>query len=340
MRKAYRVIRHASPGFIWKPIRRAVHDIAMEAGYRRDAEPSPCDLRGLIDDPLEALERANGTTALVEIPMARCRTLHALAFPAHPESDNPYILTARWMQATSQDDQPPEESPLSAYFEAVQPLSAAQFFGIRSDRLSSLTPIAAEWPWTGPSGRPVQLRRHNTVAKEARVNGWDLAAGHGWQHVGPVTEEKLRLELERTANLVRSIGRSGYRAEQSGLRRGLDQIRGLLLVNERGEWRFVVDGGEHRVAVLAALGHATFPGVVRPDGVYYRSGVEEWPGVAAGDVGTKEATRLFDRVFAGEPPGFVETAWSPVAACLRQALRDHGAREPDTVAGPADSETQ
>lgn len=336
MSRAYRAVKRISPGFLWRPIRRAIHDIAMEAGYRRDAEGPPCDLRGLITDPMVAIRRANGATALVEIPLAKCRTLHALAFPAHPESDNPYILTARWMRTTPPDELLPERSPLAAYFEAVQPRSAAELFDVRSNCLSGLAPIAAEWPWHGVSGRLVSRRRFGTMADEALVNGFDLTWRHGWQHAGPVSQDKLRLELRRTAKLVLSIGQKGYQADVPGLSKGLDQIRGLLLVNEEGKWRYLPDGGEHRVAVLAALGHVAFPGVVRPDAVYYRAHADRWPGVVAGDLHAEAARQLFDRVFSGRQPGSVESTWQPVAKRLRQALGKRPAPAPLDASSPVD----
>ncbi len=321
MSKIYRVVKRLSPGFIWRPIRRAIHNIAIEAGYRRDAEGPPCDLRGLIDDPFEALRRANGHTALVELPVAKCRTLHALAFPAGLDSDNPYILTARWLRATPRGQARPELSPLAAYFEAVQPTSAAELFGVASEPLSRLEPIGAEFPWQGASGPTATLRRFNTAKTESRANGFDLDGRHGWTCFGPVAQGKRTLELARTVALVDSIEERGYCGDPPSPTNGsgVPPIGGLVLVNEQGDWRYLIDGGQHRVAVLAALGYTEFPGVVRPGAVYHRSRAERWPGVVAGDLDAETARHLFDRVFAGRQPSFVEP-WGPVAERFRQAL--------------------
>ncbi|ANB02214.1 hypothetical protein ECTOBSL9_1552 [Ectothiorhodospira sp. BSL-9] len=296
----------------------------MEAGYRRDAEGPPCDLRGLIDDPFEALRRANGHTALVEIPLAKCRTLHALAFPAAQESDNPYILTARWIRATPSAQALADRSPLAAYFEAVQPTSAADLFGVASEPLSRLEPMGAEFPWQGRGGRMVKLRRLNTAKMHALAKGFALDGLHGWHHYGPVAEEKFTLEFTRTATLVDSIEDRGYQVTVAAhpSRLGETPIRGAVLVNEQGGWRYAVDDGQHRVSVLAALGFTSFSGVVRPQAVYHRSSVEQWPGVIAGDLDAEAARQLFDRVFAGQQPGFVKSTWGPVAERFRQALSD------------------
>ena len=313
MSRLYRAVKRVSPGFVWRPLRRALHDFATEAGYHR--ERFPCDFRGLVDDPFEALERANGHRSMLEIPLDKCLTLHSMAYPVTKGSDSPYLLTARWILKHTPQNTDYLASPLAVYLRTVAPHSAADLLGIKNKNLQQLDPIEAELPWQGHSGRAVRYRRSLRASSEAKAAGFHLDLEQGWHNFGPSDDSKIEMECSRTHKLLVSVTSQGYWVDFSK-----PLVQGLVLVNQEKEWRFFIDGGNHRVAVLAALDFPTVPAIVRPDAIYWRSDAHQWPGVIAGDMDEADAINLFDRIFSGRQPGDLDSAWKPQAERFKREL--------------------
>ena len=67
---------------------------------------------------------------------------------------------------------------------------------------------------------------------------------------GPSTDEFIEAEHHRTIRLYQQIRHNGY----TPWRYGCTFISGTFLVDRAGETRFIVMGGNHRLAALAALG--------------------------------------------------------------------------------------
>lgn len=68
---------------------------------------------------------------------------------------------------------------------------------------------------------------------------------------GPVSDLELATETERTDRIKHSIEKFGFldHANQPG-----GQISGQLFLHDNGDYRIVIQGGNHRTAVLAHLG--------------------------------------------------------------------------------------
>ena len=75
-----------------------------------------------------------------------------------------------------------------------------------------------------------------------------LAQSHGHQHHGPVSREKLELEASHLDRLLTSF-------QKHGLRETNDLPAGHFITDGDGEWAFYVKDGQHRIAVMAHLGH-------------------------------------------------------------------------------------
>jgi len=67
------------------------------------------------------------------------------------------------------------------------------------------------------------------------------------------------------------------------------------------EWRAFGVGGDHRRAVLAALGWSHAP-IQFTDMVLRREDVKSWPNVQNGLFSSAQALRVFDRIFEGHQP--------------------------------------
>lgn len=120
-----------------------------------------------------------------------------------------------------------------------------------------------------------------------------LGPEHGVSFYGPVSNDKLRLELGRLQGLVAAIRRDGYRPDLFG------DIVGYFMFDECGDFRFFVRGGKHRAAVLAWLGHESVPVAFKPD---WPRAVElvaarDWPLVMDGSLSVEAARRVFKQYF-------------------------------------------
>jgi hypothetical protein len=297
--------RRCLPSPAKRRLRAAGDRVAASLGYVPPGQPGVVDFRGLEVEPLDALHRVEPEQpVLVDVPLDRCRSLGCMAFPALPDGDNPYILTAREYLAGRVQSY--EGSPLEAYFATVRPASGADLVELPqggSSILSRMDPILVDLPWLRAPGPEVRDSRFQDMARDACEAGHDLTGEDGWNHVGPVSRRKGEMEFARLVALVESIAAHGYLDLPDNM-----AVMGLLLV---GEDRSVLQvwGGQHRAAALAALNHPSIPLKLLRRWVHRRASVADWPGVASGAFSKAEALHVFDRVLAGRLPHFAAARW-------------------------------
>jgi hypothetical protein len=119
-----------------------------------------------------------------------------------------------------------------------------------------------------------------------------LGPDHGISLFGPCTDEKVALEEARLKQIVASITARGYLPDRFG------DITGYFLMRQ-DEFRFVVRGGKHRSAALAALGWTHLPVRLKPgwEPVVSLETLGEWPLVRSGAIPAPQARRVFERYF-------------------------------------------
>lgn len=121
-----------------------------------------------------------------------------------------------------------------------------------------------------------------------------LGPEHGRSYFGPVSRQKLELEINRLQSTRSSVLSKGYQPNRHG------DISGYF-IRRKNEFRFLVRGGKHRAAVLTHLEEATIPVRMKPgwprmiDNHY----VDEWPAVQSRTVDKQLALDIFDRFFDG-----------------------------------------
>jgi hypothetical protein len=192
-------------------------------------------------------------------------------------------------------------SPLEEYYRRFQPVTAAEAIGLSPERAPGLAdrPNAAYvMPWSDSDPLERLKKVQKWAIKEARQYGVNLDHHHGYSAFGPVSLEKGELEIMRLRNLCQSMLRSGYLRDDSAN----GDVGGRLLVGQDDEiWCINIDGGQHRVAVAAALGMTRIP--MRISLVPIKSEeVESWQQVRNGVFTTDGALELFDRIMDGRPP--------------------------------------
>lgn len=192
---------------------------------------------------------------------------------------------------------------LEGFYRDWQPRSAAEFFGLDSSEaveLAALPTWLSPWPWDPLTLEQKRVQRRRAEGREnARVLGRALGVEAGWKFCGPVSEPKLHVEVERLARLVESIRVHGVLRHD-----GTDgDIRALVLVHPDGRWRWQVLVGQHRYAVISALGEPRIP--IRVEQFVRRQDVMLWPGVASGLYTPSAALKVFDHCFI-EDDRFIE----------------------------------
>lgn len=281
-------------------VRRALDRLSRRMG--RSQEPRDC--RHLDLGPLVALYRYGARGVIANVPLARCRTFGALAIPPTSQAGHPYVLTAQMHLAGGDADY--AASPLKAYYEAVQPRTAAEFLGLPNDAtetLGRMEAIEADLPWAGTSGPHVRAQRARFMERDSAAFGQSMGLEYGWSFVGPVSAEKGGLEIDRTVAIVDAIAREGYQAAVPA-----DHGWGYLL-RDGSDYTCLIWGGQHRVSALAALGYDNMPLLLCPQRIAERRHAGRWPAVRAGLVTKDQALQVFDRVMAGRLPRQLEARW-------------------------------
>jgi hypothetical protein len=287
-------------------LRGAMRRVASRLGYGR---PGPLDMRGVVSDPIEALRQADGRRpVLLDVPLARCRSLGVVAFPPTITSGHPYVLTAREYLAGNLHGY--GGSPLQAYYEHVQPRTAAELLDVpdasHTSSLRHVDALHADFPWLTSPGPHVKAGRFKSMEADAREAGVELRGEDGWNPIGPISPAKARWEIDRTIRVVESIKRDGYWEVPLN-----KHIAGYLLwAGDR--YAVMIWGGEHRVDALAALGYDHVPLLFAPHRVAYRNAVRDWPGVASGAFTLEQALHIFDRVIDGRQPNGIAAVWPTV----------------------------
>ncbi len=95
------------------------------------------------------------------------------------------------------------------------------------------------------------------VSQVETVGTISLDCTHGTQHRGPISDRKLELETELLASLHSKLRTEGFTPPDG------DGLRGYFLVSDRS-YAFRLVGGQHRAAVLAALGFPALPLTFEP----------------------------------------------------------------------------
>ncbi len=203
-----------------------------------------------------------------------------------PNSWHPFVATVA--QLLENPDLDYEDSTLHSLYSMWQPLTTAEAQFPRGD---SPHPVLARIP-AHALFEPWQLRPppcDNPLNPQCRPSGAPLH--------GPVDPQEGLKEFGRLQTMIGSIERYGYNPDE--FPRGL--IAGVLLEHE-GRQRFLVTHGQHRTAVLTAMGCDEIEVGIRGDGasVVDSSEAQKWPHVVSGVIPAGAAVAQLARYFPSE----------------------------------------
>ncbi len=184
---------------IKKLLFRGLDPLADRAGYERKGRRKPVDFRGILDDPLDAYDRANGWPVSLNVHGEDCRGLETLAYPITKNSYHPMILTGlNYISGRCTDYL---NSPLYDYYEKYQPRNGAQIIGLSEGDCSSIlskSPRTPLIPWGQVLSPQKAFKLRSTHVKtEAHQFGFKLFGTDGESFYGPVSSGKGELEFFR-----------------------------------------------------------------------------------------------------------------------------------------------
>lgn len=253
----------------------------------------PLDMRRE-NDP-RALNYHQGQSILVEGEVDHGRGLGS--FPLSADGPHPFVCAVR---AGLSSEHPLEaiQQSLDSYYATVQPKNAAERLGLSSEdcpQLSSIPPQVLLLPWhTDTVQQIVAWKSKERPAIREYGSPVDAPYSLGYKFFGPSSPELVLHEASRLHRLLASIQATGYLR----IKTGRDPSCHAMYIG--GEWRWVVGKGEHRVAVLAALGWAVIP--IRISQIVRREEVKVWPNVRSGVFSEEIALKIFDNYFYGYSP--------------------------------------
>lgn len=251
----------------------------------------PVDLRASCEHPLTASYRYPGRRLLINAPVKWGVGLF------HYPLDRPPLLQGLIPSSLESSEHVADllRERLYTFYRDWQPSTAGSFLGVPDSEvpaLQNVPPWGVPWPWEPHDiDRRCALRRSADARENASVLGRRLSIDSGWKFCGPVTDEKLEVEVERLVRLIESIRLNGIQRKD-----GVDgDISATILCNHDGEWRWQLLSGHHRFAVMASMGMDILP--VRIESFVRGSEVEHWAGVVSGIYSSRIALQLFNRFF-------------------------------------------
>ena len=283
MRKAL-----AAANSLLKPF--GVSVTALSSSALREASASS------LDAIVSELSRFEAGDVLATVPLSAGRGLPRFSWGI--SGTHPFIEAARvgLQHSAFHDARAAVTTSLADFYSSYQPGSLHEVFWEPVDRpakLSHYPPWSVMMPWQGGDHIDSWMQKvSETVRKEGRRGKGRLTIADGWSWSGPVSPEKLNLEATRLTRTLWAVKKRGYRRHD-----GFDgDIRAIVLVDSGEDWVWQSYAGQHRAAVLSALGVDQIP--VRLSGLVRVNDVLAWPQVINGLYTANQALHIFNMVFA------------------------------------------
>ncbi|MEY8714822.1 hypothetical protein AB9G26_05995 [Francisella philomiragia] len=268
----------------------------------------PVDQRKLTNNPKAIHYYTNSDRqVLIEAELKNGRGLEI--FSLEKNSLHPFIYATR-EAINSNEPKKVLRKSLKKYYLSVVPYNASEWLGLKKNEVPLLDkepPWVSLLPWENTSIFDKKLGRQKCAIYDNKEHGGAYSIKKGWRNFGPVSEEVLEVETNRLFKLMQSVEKYGFIRDYSNK----GDIGGIVLINESNEWKWLVEwGGQHRVAVLSAMGYEKIS--IRVWQVVERKDVEIWPCVQSGIYSKDSALRVFDNIFYADPNNFIYRNWNNI----------------------------
>jgi hypothetical protein len=270
-------------------------------GYeiRRVADPAKLDIEPVGTDPvtLEYCLTKRGY-AVLDIPLESCRAFHTLGLPLNPR-DHPFVkaFQAALPNPRSEGALADIRQVLEQYYDAVQPASACEVVGLSpqlAPGLRGVAPLGYIYPWSEKGVDEITQRRKRSMKYVGMRYGFKPETEIGHTFFGPARAAKLELQIARLHTLMQAVRSQGFKPFAR------DFPTKVIALRKDSENRWLIEEGQHRFAIGAALTIASIPAIVTS--VVRREDARLWPQVVSGTFTEEGALNMFDRIFGGVPP--------------------------------------
>jgi len=194
-----------------------------------------------------------------------------------------------------------KETKLYKYYKEYSPNNLAEVYKVKyskNDILTKLSPHTIFKPWIHNYPVPIENYSHSGL-------------------FGPKSDSFIKNEYNRTKNVILSIKENGYSPNDF-----FDKRNGLItfqLYKYNDKYKIYVIAGNHRTAVLKAMGQFIVPAIFQQNqflkprnklnNMIYNSNksyqkiidysnIDNWPGVKSGFISKSEASKMFLSFFA------------------------------------------
>jgi hypothetical protein len=203
--------------------------------------------------PLSPSDAKRSKSDLVHIPIDRCSS--HFWFNYGSGGDHPMQKQAMQL-VRARGDLSVTETALCVHYNVFQPRTYGEAAKLRHRRAID-NPLGELSATKYLPLRELKTSKNGTwskaIANAAEIPDWDQNI------VGPQEEEKIVSEIRRLAGIAKSLKEKGYDPDlfEDGYIRG-------IFIESRGDWRFLLTAGMHRLSVMTALGYVSFQGKLQP----------------------------------------------------------------------------
>lgn len=272
--------------------RKAFQKVGLDVRRIRDVQRTHAEPALLFEDPLEAYYAAvQGIRATFLCPLEEIVDLQGFSFA--PPNWHPFVAAIQQLEARGPEQ---AEALLERYYATFQPANAAEAilgFANAPALYSNSKPHLfrlAPWHFEKPEQMIAKIERWMQNDSAQRGEALTIEAD-GYPMYGPISPRKRKLEVERLANVWRSIREYGYDRTHGDCR--------FAILRRGKDVRYVIGGGGyHRTAAMAACRYESVPGEFWPrPAIIDAADVDHWPQVRRGVWTRSQALDYVDQLF-------------------------------------------
>ncbi|MGQ9424482.1 hypothetical protein ACXYTJ_00860 [Gilvimarinus sp. F26214L] len=289
--------------FLKDPVRRLFLTVGLEV-KRIEDKPDPAPV---YEDFLEVCRRRNyGEPVAFRCPISKIVTVNGFSF--HRSGSWHPFTEAMQEYMDSDYRQSYGGSTLEDFYRVWQPQNSLEaLIGANGPAvLVDYPAYAMHSPWLDISPDERQVYMKQMIHLENCWSGAeDVHANEGYGLHGPVSPRKGQIEYNRLVRTLRSVVLRGYDRRLSG-----EDVT-VVAVERGGDYRCCIAHGQHRVAVLAALGYQFIPVIINK--VARVSEAAHWTQVYRGTWTEEQARTYVNHLFT-----FDGYRWAAERGLVRQ----------------------